>query len=84
MKPLFYHLAKHGPWNHHVRIMGSEAYNELCSWLLNNGKHMLSDWESINYDIGAKNTGRQAMQHIFFFNDARLASYVKLTWGRAK
>ena len=87
MKPMFYHLAKHGPWEHHVRTNGSNNFNEICEWLLESGYKFTKDWFYINYDMGCKTEkvlGKMVMNPIFFFNDPQLASYVKLTWGSAK
>ena len=102
MKPGFYMLAKHGPWERHVRVKSTDAMNEAVMWLAGQGKAENIDFEILIEKIEHKNTkktfvpvtrtrpsGRtttmnqavQSVEPIMFFNEASLASYVKLTWG---
>ena len=102
LKPLFYMLAKHGPWTRHVRVKGTDAMNEAVMWLAQQGKVENIDFEILIENIEHRNTkkvsvsvtttrpsGRkatiaravQSVEPIMFFNEASLASYVKLTWG---
>lgn len=99
MKPGFYMLAKHGPWEKHVRTKTLDNMDEAVMWLARQGKVENIDFEVLVEDIQIKNSkkvftpartvnGRSiptrqvsVIQPIMFFNDASLASYVKLTWG---
>ena len=87
MKPGFYMLAKHGPWNHHVRVRNIQASNEADAWLVSQGKKYIEDFEvlleNIQHKTSKQITGSWQLypQPILFFNDASLASYVKLTWS---
>lgn len=99
MKPGFYMLAKHGPWEKHVRTKTLDSMNEAVMWLARQGKIENVDFEILVEDIQTKNSkkvfapartvnGRNiparqvsVTQPIMFFNDASIASYVKLTWG---
>ena len=84
-------LAKQGPWTKHTRVKSLDAMNEAVMWLARQGKAENIDYEILIQDIQHKNAkitvilGKGGImispQPIMFFNDAGLASYVKLTWG---
>lgn len=100
-KPLFHMLAKHGPWEFHVRVKSLDAMNDAVIWLVNQAKIENTDFEvlveaiqvksakkvfSPSFSSTRKTTGpirrySAPIQPIMFFNDPKLASYVKLTWG---
>jgi hypothetical protein len=85
-------LADDGPWEHHVKVTGSEAYVEIVDWLSSQGLRKGKDWQFIKDDTGfSKHSLRISynakripviLKWIFFFNDPKLATYVKLTWGK--
>lgn len=56
MKPLFYMLAKHGPWAHHVRVNGVETMLEVEKWLNESGKKLNVDYESLVEPIEHRGT----------------------------
>lgn len=56
LKPLFYMLAKHGPWSHHVRVQGVETMLEVEKWLYSTGKKLNVDWESLVENIEHRHT----------------------------
>lgn len=94
-KPLFYMLAQHGPWTHHVRVKGVETMLEVEKWLNSTGRKLNVDYESLVENIEHKNTKKTfvpsrsgqatktvtSVEPILFFNDPSIATYVKLTWG---
>ena len=45
MKPLFYLLAKHGPWEHHVRLKTIVKSEAAEHWLLAQGRKYAVDFE---------------------------------------
>lgn len=61
LKPLFYMLAQHGPWSHHVRVQGVETMLEVEKWLHETGKKLNVDWESLVENIEHKGT-KKSMQ----------------------
>lgn len=94
MKPLFYMLAKHGPWAYHVRVKSTDVMNEIVMWMASNRKAEDIDYEILIEGIENKMTRRTVIQTpsglnktmtsiepIFFLNDASIATYIKLTWG---
>ena len=92
LKPLFYMLAQHGPWEYHVRVKKPGSYLEAVDWLAQMGKTHTVDYETTNYDIdhkkkdvgflpGSTSKKLMYMETIFFFNDLGTANYVKLRWG---
>lgn len=56
MKPGFYMLAKHGPWEKHVRTKGMDAMQEAVMWLARQGKAENIDYEVLIEDIENKNS----------------------------
>lgn len=86
VKPLFYMLAQHGPWNHHVEIFGSMRYFEVVEWLSENGYRNNVAYEVIepSAGVGTKKgmlVDKQKLKFIILFNDSKLATYVKTVWG---
>ena len=49
-------LAKHGPWERHVRVRGTDAMNEAVMWLARQGKAENVDYEILIEQIQTKNT----------------------------
>lgn len=56
LKPLFYMLAKHGPWNHHVRVSSVSIMLDVENWLNSTGKVLNVDYESLIERIEHKTT----------------------------
>ena len=56
MKPLFYFLAKHGPWSHHVRVASVSVSEEVEAWLVAQGKKHGVDYEVLIEGIEHKKT----------------------------
>ena len=92
MKPLFYMLASRGPWSHHVRFFRRDYFESACNWLAVNKKQ--SDYEIFIKSIEHKATetttfqnakgntvNHKSIEPVILFNDPKLASFVKLSWG---
>ena len=78
-KPLFYLLAKHGPWKTHVRVSSMMDVTLVIDWL--NDQYLVCDKD---YELLLENIQhpRLSKQHpIIFLNDLTVAAYIKLSWG---
>lgn len=56
LKPLFYLLAQHGPWSHHVRVKDTTTLGEALLWLDQQGKVQDKDYEVLVEHIEHRQT----------------------------
>ena len=56
LKPLFYMLAKHGPWSHHIRVKNTSVLEEVEAWLISSGKKENVDYEVLIQAIEHRHT----------------------------
>ena len=79
-------LAKHGPWEHHVEINGSQRFIEVCNFLETEGWAEPKDYEIIepNMGVGTKKSmtvNHQKLKYIFLMRDRNLSLMIKLKFG---
>jgi hypothetical protein len=61
LKPLFYMLAKHGPWFHHVRVPNILVSTQVEQWLIETGRVEFKDFEVLTERIETKNTKKASL-----------------------
>lgn len=81
MKPLYYFLAQHGPWDLHVEIKGHVKYMEALDHMINIGKKENVDFEIINYEVQTKKSNQPKHTHIILFRDRSLFTQIKMMFG---
>lgn len=73
-------LLKNGPYPHEVKLPTHAGYLLAHEWLMSQTDlKEYQDWEILDTFVTSVDIKSKGWR--LFFHDARIASYIKMTWG---